>query len=255
MSSDSDILSMFQRLAESNGTAFNVAEDVDPYLRDVKLYPFKPLLELGSEVGKILEKKPEVAVEVLPRLVGSSFEPTRALACVVIGRLARYEPAEWMSLAHHLASDDSWEVREYAAHIFDTHGNIEGLAAFHLDYCFEVLDQWVRDSDYRVRRVTTNALLGYFLKYPEIGERLLSLLEPLLSDNSDYVRRNMVFALRTVGKKQPELVFAFLESHLDIDRGTTRDIFRQTLDHRWTRGHEDRRDTILKSLSDNNIKL
>lgn len=245
---NSDILAVFHRLTTSDGTAFDVAQDMDVHLRDVRLYPFEPLLKLGGEVGEILEKKPAAAIEVVLRMVGSPLEATRALACAVVGRVARHGPAPWMSLARHLAADESWEVREYAAHIFDTHGDFEGLAAFHLDYCFEVLSQWVWDEDYRVRRVTTNALLGYFVKHPEIGERLLSLLEPLLSDGSDYVRRNLVFALRTMGKRRPELVFSFLESHLGDALETTREIFRQTLDHRWTCGHEGRRDSILKCL-------
>jgi hypothetical protein len=248
MISSSDILAMFHRIVESNGAAFNVVEDLDPHLKGIELYPFEPLLKLGSEVGKVLEKNPAAAIDIVMSMAGSPLEASRALACVVVGRVARHGPAQWMSLARHLAADDNWEVREYAAHIFDTHGDIEGLSAFHLDYCFEVLNQWVRDTDYRVRRATTNALLGYFLKHPEIGERLVTLLEPLLTDTSDYVRRNLVFALRTVGKRRPELVFAFVENHLGDELGGTREVLRQTLKHRWTRKYEGRRNTILKSL-------
>jgi len=243
-----DVVALFRRLAKGGDTAFDVEQELDPFLRELKLYPFHPLLQLGDEVGAILEKEPAASIEIVLRLTGSSLPATRALACVILSRLARYNPAPWMELAHHLAADENWEVREYAAHIFDTHGEFEGLAAFHLDYCFEVLGQWVRDADYRVRRATTNALLGYFLRHPEIGPRLLSLLEPLLSDESDYVRRNLVFALRTVGKKQPELVFSFVEKHLGNLTQEVRDVFRLTLDHRWTRGHEASRDQILKRL-------
>jgi HEAT repeat protein len=248
MISSSDIVAMFHQIVESDGAEFDVLQDLDPHLRDIELYPFEPLLKLGSEVGKVLEKNPAAATDVVVRMAGSPLEATRALACVVVGRVARHGPAQWMPLARHLAADDNWEVREYAAHIFDTHGDIEGLSAFHLDYCFEVLNQWVRDTDYRVRRATTNALLGYFLRHPDIGERLVSLLEPLLTDTSDYVRRNLVFALRTVGKRRPELVFAFVENHLSDELEGTREVLRQTLNHRWARRHAGRRDTMLKSL-------
>jgi HEAT repeat protein len=243
-----DVMALFQRLVDSGGTDFDVAEDLDPHLEGMKLYPFGPVLSLGSEIAVILERKPEAAIEIVLRMVGSSVAATRALAGVLLSRLARYGPAPWMKLAHHLAADENWEVREYAAHIFDTHGDFEGLAAFHLDFCFEVLSQWVRDEDYRVRRATTNALLGYYLKNPEIGPRLLSLLEPLVGDGSDYVRRNLVFALRTVGKKRPELVLSFIEQHIEEHAEVSRDIFLQTLDHRWTRGYESRRDAILQRL-------
>ncbi|MFH1011673.1 MAG: HEAT repeat domain-containing protein [bacterium] len=244
----SEVEALFHGLADSGGTSLDVARDLDPYLQGVKLYPFAPILSLGNEIGTILEQKPQAAIEIVLRMVGSNLAATRALACVLLSRLARYGPAPWMKLAHHLAADDNWEVREYAAHIFDTHGDFEGLAAFHPDYCFEVLTQWVQDEDYRVRRATTNALLGYYLKHPEIGPRLLSLLEPLLKDSSDYVRRNLVFALRTIGKKRPELVLTFIETHIENSRETVRDIFHQTLTHRWTRGYESSRDALLKRL-------
>jgi hypothetical protein len=248
MTSTEEIVAVFRRLAKEGDTSLDVEHEIDPPLSELKLYPFHPLLQLGDEIGAILEKEPALSIEIVLRLSGSSLPATRALACVTLSRLARYNPAPWMELAHHLAADENWEVREYAAHIFDTHGEFEGLAAFHLDFCFEVLSKWVGDEDYRVRRVPTNALLGYFLRHPEIGTRLLSLLEPLLTDDTDYVRRNLVFALRTVGKKRPELVFSFLEEYLDKATAGVGDIFRLTLDHRWTRGHEATRDRILQRL-------
>lgn len=244
----SDILAIFHRVSEAGGTAFDTEQDLDPYLSDVELYPVSPLVDLGGAVGEILEKKPAAAIEIALRLVGSPVEATRALACVVIGRLARHGPAPWMELSRHLASDESWEVREYATYIFDTQGSSEGLAVFHLDYCFEVLSSWIRDTDYRVRGVATNALLGFFSKNPEIGERLLQLLEPLLFDGSDYVRNHFAGALRVMGRKRPELIFSFIEKHLGNESMVTSDVLRLVLNHRWTHGHDARRDEILKQL-------
>ena len=244
----SDILAIFNRVSEADGTTFDTAQDLDPYLSDVKLYPPEPLVDLGNAVGEILEKKPAPAIEIALRLVGSPVEATRALACVVIGRLARHSPASWMELSRHLASDESWEVREYAAYIFDAQGSSEGLAAFHLDYCFEVLSGWIHDTDYRVRGVTTNALLGFYSKRPEIGERLIQLLEPLLFDGSDYVRNQFAGALRVMGRKRPELIFSFIEKHIGDESLVIGDVLRLVLNHRWTHGNDARRDEILKQL-------
>lgn len=245
---DSDILAVFRKLFESDGADFDVEQDLDPFLRDVELYPHEPLLQLGTAVGDILEKKPAVAIDIALNMVSSTTKATRALACLVIGRLARHGPAHWMSLARHLAVDEIWEVREYTAYIFDTRGDFEGIAAFHLDYCFEVLTSWIQDSDYRVRSVAANALLGFFLEHPEIGRRLITLVEPLLSDGSDYARRHLVGTLRTIGKKEPEMVFEFIEKHLGDESGTTNETLRLALNHRWTRGYEELRDKMLKGL-------
>ena len=244
----SEILAIFHRVSETDGTAFDAAQDLDPFLSDIKLYPHTPIVDLGGAVADILEKRPAAAIEVTLRLVGSPVDATRALACIVIGRLARHSPAPWMELSKHLASDESWEVREYAAYIFDTHGTFEGLAAFHLDYCFEILSSWIHDTDYRVRGVAANALLGFFSQQPDIGERLLQLLKPLLSDGSDYVRNHFAGALRTMGRKRPELVFSFVELHVSDEALTTADVLRLILNHRWTHGHDARRDEILKQL-------
>jgi hypothetical protein len=170
---------------------------------------------------------------------------------VMISRLARFQPAIWMDLAKHLAADEDWGVREYAAHIFDTQGKFDGLSGYHLDYVFEVLEGWVRDTNYLVRRAPTNALLSYYLKHPEIGERLIALLDPLLDDEMEYVRRNHVFALRTIGKKRPELVLDYIESKLKLDELTERikEVFQEVLEHKFADKLPQRKIELLSKLN------
>ncbi|MBM3324867.1 MAG: hypothetical protein FJY66_04285, partial [Calditrichaeota bacterium] len=99
-----EIEALFQRLGDSGGAEFDVSRDLDPHLQAVKLYPFAPILSLGNDIGTILERKPQAAIEIVLRMVGSNLAATRALACVLLSRLARYGPAPWMKLAHHLAA-------------------------------------------------------------------------------------------------------------------------------------------------------
>jgi HEAT repeat protein len=228
-------------------------EAVNDLLREVVTYPFAVAIELGNAAAELLEKDPESAVNITLQLTGSEEKSVRAISTVIVARLARYQPQIWMNLAKHLAADDDWGVREYAAHIFDTQGQFEGLSGFHLDYCFEILEGWVKDENYLVRRAPTNALLSYYLKNPEIGERLIKLLDPLLNDEMEYVRRNHVFALRTIGKKKPELIFDYIESKLGVMTDRIREVFREVLEHKFADKLPQRKATLLSKLNEQSI--
>jgi hypothetical protein len=224
-------------------------EQVNELLCDVKTYPFTSVIELGVAAAELLEKNPEPAVNITIQLTSSDETSVRAISTVIISRLARFHPKIWMDLAKHLAADPDWGVREYAAHIFDTQGQFDGLSGYHLDYVFEVLEEWVRDENYLVRRAPTNALLSYYLKHPEIGERLIALLDPLLNDEMEYVRRNHVFALRTIGKKRPELVLDYIQSKLGTLTERIRDVFREVLEHKFADKFPQRKIDLLSKLN------
>jgi 3-methyladenine DNA glycosylase AlkD len=230
---------------DSDNTA---RQQIDLLLSDLKLYPFTPVIELGIAGAELLEKTPEEAVNITLQLAASEEKATRAVSTVILSRLARFHPKIWMELAKHLAADSDWEVREYTAHIFDVQGQFEGLAAYHLDYVFEVLGSWVKDENYLVRRAPTNALLSYYLKNPEIGERLIALLDPLLDDLMEYVQRNHIFALRTIGKKRPELVFDYMESKLPQLTDNSRQTLRQVLEHKFADKVPARKKELLAKL-------
>jgi 3-methyladenine DNA glycosylase AlkC len=102
----------------------------------------------------------------------TSFFPDRADDLAVI----------WLRLADH----SDWEVREDAAWMVSEFL----LADFEEAYAWCL--QWVRDSSENVRRaVVVGVKVAAKARVPEWGHRLLDLIEPLLSDRSVYVRKNL----------------------------------------------------------------
>jgi hypothetical protein len=197
---------------------------IDQLLRGIAIDTPDPISALGIAAAGLMEKHPEEAVNLCMRLSGSTLPATRCLGAVIISQISKYQPGLWMDMVKHLALDDDWNVRDFAANVFDSTPGREGLVEFHPDFVWETLTEWVRDRDYLVRRLTTRALLGYYKQHPEIAQRLLTLWEPLLTDPNEFVRRNLVSALRVIGKKNPDLVLTWIDAKVNSPSGHVAEI-------------------------------
>jgi HEAT repeat protein len=108
-----------------------------------------------------------------------------------------------------LASDDDWEVREWAAHIFG--------AALNRDFAAEypAMLELAAHPHEGVRRAIALAVMDAARRdRPERAAPLLAIVERLLPDTSEYVRRNLgPFALgAALLRAYPD------ETHLALDR-------------------------------------
>jgi HEAT repeat protein len=182
------------------------------------------------------------------RLVSSPAREVRALAAIVLFRLARFQPGLWVDPARLLLTDEDWEVRDLAAHVFDLQDGIEGAINFHLEFVWDVVRRWSEDSDERVRRAATQALLNFAVAHPEFRPRWLQMLAPLLDDPQEYVRHSLVIALRTLGRADSALVFGFIESRLDQLTDESREVFRLILDHPFAARDPQRQAELLMRL-------
>jgi 3-methyladenine DNA glycosylase AlkD len=104
--------------------------------------------------------------------------------------LARYAyagfPEEATELLYQLADDENWEVREWAG----------SAAGFVLDDWFDqfypTLKMWAKDESVNVRRAVCIAVMDAANKRkPARAEPLLALLDPLIGDREEYVRKNL----------------------------------------------------------------
>ena len=220
----------------------------DELLQGIKLYPPAPVLDLGQAAGQILEKKPEPALNAVLQLMASEVSETRAVTAVMVSRLARYNPATWAGVVRQLAADDEWEVREYAAHAYDSREGYSGAIEFHQDWVLEELAGWITDAEYLLHHAATQSLLGYVQVNEQIIPRLLELLNPLLQDASEYVRTGHVIALRMMGRKRPEAIFKYIELHLPPKSADIRETFLQVLDHNFANKLPDRKRELLAKL-------
>ncbi len=204
---------------------------VETVLASAPFYPSDVIDDCAIAAATRLERKPAVAIEVLMLMAGSAHPQSRAVAAVIISRLALYAPALWIDLIRHLATDENWEVRRYAARVFDSTEKFDGAAEFHLEFVMETLQTWIQDKDYLVRHAATQFLLGYVKRHPAFAEKLLGMLDPLFDDLSEYVRDGAAAAMRAVGKVRPELALSFIELKLDHLREFEGQTYLTALDH------------------------
>lgn len=113
-----------------------------------------------------------------------------------------------------MADSPDWEVREDAA------VKIKKLNdKFFLEY-LPVWRKWVKDSNPNIRRAVEVGLLRI---KKEFVPHALDLLDPLMSDDNSYVRKNCgLFALSHVGYKDSGATFQRLRKWMKIDNKNVR---------------------------------
>jgi 3-methyladenine DNA glycosylase AlkC len=131
-----------------------------------------------------------------------------------------------------------WPVGEYVARhglrrperaLALLHGLTQGFTAewairpfivAHPELCFATLQRWTADANPHVRRLVSEGSrprLPWGLQLKGLiadPSPTLPLLEALLDDDSDYVRRSVANHLNDIGKDHPGLVAEWLERHL-----------------------------------------
>jgi hypothetical protein len=224
-------------------------EDADVLLSGLPTDPPDSIGALGVAAAAIIEKQPEKAIQITLMLGGSGVIATRCLCAVVISQIGKYSPSIWIDLTKHLARDENWDVRNFAAAIFDSFPDREGLIEFHSDFVWETLKDFAKDTDYLIRRIPTRALLGFSKAKPEITGRLLELWKPLINDPTEYVRRNLVSALRVVGRRQPAEILAWMNLQLDSGKTHSGEIFRMVLETGIFDKNEEQKRSLLARLA------
>ncbi|GBD16581.1 hypothetical protein HRbin26_01479 [bacterium HR26] len=108
------------------------------------------------------------------------------MAATFTGPLWLDDPEEACRIMLGVADDPHWEVREVAPAVV--------FPALEVDFegAFRLLQSWTVHPAENVRRAAALvAMRAARERRPEWGPRLLDLIEPLLSDRSEYVRRNL----------------------------------------------------------------
>jgi len=230
-------------------------DQTEQYLADCEqlLSEYSPeesarLIALGNATSEVLLPSPESAVEITLRLATSAVDAARALACVQIARIGIFNPQTWTSLLKQLADDASTGVRDILPLVFDARPELSGWCELHEAYVFTLMEEWREDASYRVRRVVTRALCGFGGQSPQHAERVIKLLLPLYEDSAEFVRRNVVSALREIGKNQPDVVLSFLESRADQNSAYDKELIPLALEGAFARKHPDWRSEILAKL-------
>ena len=216
---------------------------------------------IGLGVGEQLAKSNgKVRERWLRRLAADEKAAARCMACFVLGAFGRVGPADVSieTIAHKLAADDRWEVRECIANAFD-----DQIGVAHPEFVYDLMRRWAADPSPNVRRAPTNALMRYGIRQPR---KVIALMEELRHDESEYVRKNVRFCLQQIAKVKhpvlgagnadnPDVMLATLREWAEDKHKYNRWIVAGTLGNVWAREHVPQAIAILRTLAGDEDKL
>jgi 3-methyladenine DNA glycosylase AlkC len=132
------------------------------------------------------------------------------LGLVLLSDVYSQKPKVVLQLLQRHADSSNWAVREYA-------GTCAGrLLDQHFAEVYPVMQDWTKHKSENVRRLVVIATMeAAKANHPKRGTKLLKLLDPLMSDESRYVRVNLgPFAVSlALLKNYPDLTLKWLRKH------------------------------------------
>jgi 3-methyladenine DNA glycosylase AlkC len=121
------------------------------------------------------------------RWLAKLVSPTaKELLCTLLPAYYQHAPKQALAWLKALSHDGNWEVREWAA------SALGELLDAHFNELLPVAQAWVRDESQFVRRaVAVGAKYATRSRRAERSKALLDLIEPLVTDRGEEVRRNL----------------------------------------------------------------
>ncbi|SMD02870.1 DNA alkylation repair protein [Rhizobium sp. RU36D] len=104
---------------------------------------------------------------------------------------------------------------------FTAEFGIRPFIAEEQDTALAIIGEWVQDPNHHVRRLAsegTRPRLPWAMRLPALVRDplpLLPILESLIDDDEDYVRRSVANSLNDIAKDHPDLVADFVERHAE----------------------------------------
>ncbi|MBX7044630.1 MAG: HEAT repeat domain-containing protein [Ignavibacteria bacterium] len=169
----------------------------------------------------------------------------------IIWRGYRYNKKETKEILLQIADSENWEVREYAAGAFINvlHKNPD---------LYKTILQWVKHKSENVRRAVVFSSVVYSDK-KDISKlaKAFEILEPLLSDSSVYVKRNLgpcILGSR-LGNHHPKEVTAQLWKWMKIKNDYVKWNIAMTFNNSFGIRHPETALLFLKELSKEKSKI
>ncbi|MBI5567783.1 MAG: DNA alkylation repair protein [Chloroflexi bacterium] len=132
------------------------------------------------------------------------------LGLVLVPDVYTRHPEKAQQLLLRNVDSANWAVREYGG------VSVGRILNEHFDDFFPVLQAWTKHTSENVRRAVVIATMEAAKQnQPKRGAKLLKLIDPLMDDDSRYVRVNLgPFAISlALLKNYPELTLKFLDKH------------------------------------------
>ncbi len=210
---------------------------------DIKRFTIKELTKQLSQTED--KKKREKDLFDLGKKYCSMAEPVaQEIGISIIWRGYTHNKKETKDILLKIADSDNWEVREYAAGAFYNILNEN-------PELYKTILTWAKHKSENVRRAVVFSALAYSKKGKVADvEKAFTILEPLMSDASVYVKKNLgPFILGShLGNSFPEEVFAQLKKWLKIDNEHVKWNIAMAFNNSFGNKYSDKALEILKNL-------
>jgi len=151
---------------------------------------------------KQYKREPENCFDFAVKLAQNKSRCARFTASITLGEMAKDHYKAVMPILKELASDESWEVREGAA------DGVNSVLGHHFELALRELKFWVASGNENL----TRAVVVSVIPRPKVNlsshlDEILDLLEKVLPDRREYVRKNLgPFCLNLMANKHPDVV-------------------------------------------------
>ncbi len=203
-------------------------------------------------IEKLLKEELDLLCEVTTFFAEHKSPSAKEVAAHLIPHLYDQDESLCIRLMYDIADDENWEVREWAA------GGCGEILALHFEDFYPVLSEWKVDDSENIRRAVVLAVMYASKTLDEsYAHKLLHLLEPLMSDGSTYVKKNLgAFAIGdALLKRYPQAVVPWLFRIVDAEDENVRWNVANVFTSASSRTFYEEGEELLKKLEDDESKL
>jgi 3-methyladenine DNA glycosylase AlkD len=204
------------------GDTQHVLSLINAYLKrektdKLKLTPTPLLNFIGDELGKMLIGK-EWSFDRLMDLWREGKRDERLIIASALGRLSRVDYENSKLFILNILNDLSdWEICDQLAL-----RAIVNLAVQNEDEMFSLMEEWIKSGNKWVRRLAVATIPPYIRRKKTESDRCFQLLNKVMKEEDEDVKKAIGWALREITKKDPEAVFNFLQKWAGIKDKNTR---------------------------------
>lgn len=203
-------------------TADAVARAWAQFDRDACLADILPVIDTLE-----LMQRGQCIADALHRHLPENFEEAAAILHACLPAPDRDGLSSWalLSFNQYVAAHGRGHLETALALLkaltphFTAEFGIRPFIAYEQDKALTTISRWVDDPNHHVRRLAsegTRPRLPWAMRLPALvrdPSPILPILEALIDDGEDYVRRSVANSLNDIAKDHPDLVAEFVERH------------------------------------------
>ena len=187
----------------------------------LKLTPTPLLNSIGDGLGEMLIGK-EWSFDRLMDLWREGKRDERLIVVNALGRLSMVDYKNSKSFVLNILNDLSdWEICDQLALRV-----VVNLAVQNENEMFSLMEEWIKSRNKWVRRLAIATIPPYIRRKKRGSKMCLQILNKVMKEEDEDVKKAIGWALREVTKKYPESVFKFLQKWAKVKDKNVRAIIK-----------------------------